>query len=67
MELMDKGMRCLVEKMGTVDAEKFIAAILKEQFDYTQWQRVRFDQENLEKFNTSAAAWAKQYENEMNF
>lgn len=62
IELMDRGMRCLVEKLGTVDAEKFIAIIMRERFDYTQWQRDRFDDENLDEFHAKAIAWAKKEE-----
>lgn len=61
-ELMDKGMRYLVEKLGTVDAEKFIAAVLRERFDYTAWQRTRFDDEGLEGLNAAAMAWAAEHE-----
>lgn len=61
-ELMDRGMRYLVEKLGAVDAEHFIAAILRERFDYTQWQRARFDDEDLESLNAAATAWATEYE-----
>lgn len=61
-ELMDRGMRYLVEKLGTVDAEKFIAAVLRERFDYTEWQRTRFDDEGLDRLNAAAMAWAAEHE-----
>ncbi len=60
-ELMDRGMRYLVEKLGTVEAEKFIAAVLRERFDYTEWQRNRFTDEGLESLNASAVAWAAEH------
>lgn len=37
VEIMNKGMRCLTEKMGIVDAERFISIIIREKFDYTKW------------------------------
>ena len=61
-ELLDRGMRYLVEKLGTVDAEKFIAAVLRERFDYTEWQHTRFDDEGLEQLNAAAMAWAAEHE-----
>lgn len=61
-ELMDRGMRCLVEKLGVVNAERFIAAVLRERFDYTEWQRARFDDERLESLNAAAMAWAAKHE-----
>lgn len=42
-EVLNRGMTYLREKMGTVDAEYFIYLVIKEQFDYTEWQREYFD------------------------
>jgi hypothetical protein len=33
------GMKALIEKLGLVEAEKFISLIRKEPFDYTEWQK----------------------------
>jgi len=33
-----EGMNALLEKLGKVDAERFVARIIKEPFDYTKWQ-----------------------------
>lgn len=35
-------MNILIEKLGKVDAERFITLIIKEPFDYTQWQASHF-------------------------
>ena len=43
IEIMDAGFACLVEKLGIVDAERFIALIKRDSFDYTAWQREYFD------------------------
>ena len=37
--LMKTGMEVLIEKLGNIDAEKFIALILREPFDYTEWRK----------------------------
>jgi len=34
-----EGMHILLEKLGKVDAERFISLIIKEPFDYTKWQQ----------------------------
>ena len=39
MALRDEGMRILVNKLGHVEAERFISLIIREPFDYTEWQR----------------------------
>ena len=33
-ELMDKGITCLIEKMGVIEAERFISIIIREKSDY---------------------------------
>jgi hypothetical protein len=37
--LLEKGMRCLSNELGILDAERFIALLLREPFDYTEWRR----------------------------
>ena len=39
VEIMDAGFACLVEKLGVVDAERFVAMIKRDSFDYTIWRR----------------------------
>ncbi len=60
IEIMDMGMECLVEKFGVVAAEQFIAAVKRENFDYTAWQRRYFDKQPQGSFLGSAAEYAKQ-------
>ena len=43
-EIVDMGLECLVEKLGIINAEHFIATIKRERFDYTAWQREYFAQ-----------------------
>jgi len=37
--LKTKAMDVLVKTLGVVEAERFIALILREPFDYTEWRR----------------------------
>jgi len=37
--LLDRGIRCLNNELGIVDAERFVALILRESFDYTEWRK----------------------------
>lgn len=41
--LRQEGMDALIEKLGKVDAERFISLIIKEPFDYTKWQEDLFE------------------------
>ena len=40
------GMTALREKLGKVDAERFIMLLLREPFDYTEW-RTSLNEENI--------------------
>jgi hypothetical protein len=59
-EIIDKGMSCLLERLGVIETEQFISVILRERFDYTNWQRGHFDFMNSEEFNQAALRYAKQ-------
>lgn len=55
IEIMNRGILGLLEKLGVVETERFIAVINREQFDYTKWQRERFDNMSSDEFNNAAA------------
>lgn len=59
VELMDAGFACLVEKLGVVDAERFVAMIKRDSFDYTLWRREYFDNMDLDQVSEEASAYAK--------
>jgi len=44
VEILDKGMKCLMEHLGIVDAEYFISAVKRENFDYTEWRKTAFNE-----------------------
>ncbi len=39
IEVLNRGMQCLVEHMGIINAEQFISTVIREKIDYTKWQR----------------------------
>lgn len=55
VEIMNRGMKCLTEQMGIVEAEQFISTIIREKFDYTKWQREYFDAMTPEEISSEAA------------
>ena len=59
-EIMNRGMACLLEKLGAVETEQFIAAIIREKFDYTKWQQQRFDNISSDEFQKAAVTYAKE-------
>ena len=38
MELKLEGMNVLLERLGLVEAERFISLLQREKFDYTKWR-----------------------------
>ena len=48
------GINALIEKLGPVDAERFISSILKEDFDYTIWQKNLFEKKSLKSLSKEA-------------
>lgn len=60
IEIMNKGISCLLEKLGVIETERFIAVINREKFDYTEWQRKRFDNMSSDEFVEAAVAYSKE-------
>jgi len=53
--LMKTGMMILIEKLGYVEAERFVSLLLREPFDYTQWRADNlFVNMSVEEINTEA-------------
>jgi hypothetical protein len=38
-EIKSKGLQILTKHLGNIEAEKFIALIQREPFDYTKWRQ----------------------------
>ena len=50
-----EGMKILLEKLGTIEAERFIMLIQRESFDYTKWQEDLFEDMSIEEISERAA------------
>jgi hypothetical protein len=53
-EIKATGFRALVAALGDVQAEKFIALIQREPFDYTRWQRTLWPDKSIEEISQAA-------------
>lgn len=53
-EIKIKGLNALTRDLGCVDAEKFISLLLKEPFDYTNWQKHLFEGFDISEISTKA-------------
>jgi hypothetical protein len=53
-EVKIKGLDILVQGLGAVDAERFISLLLREPFDYTQWQKDLWADRSVEQISKKA-------------
>jgi hypothetical protein len=54
MALRNKGMKVLINSLGKVEAERFISLIIREPFDYTEWQRDLFNDMSVKELSNLA-------------
>ena len=52
--LKNECIRILTRNVGKVETERFIALILREPFDYTEWQKDLFDDISVEELSEQA-------------
>lgn len=60
IEVLNRGIKCLLEKLGVIETEQFISVVNREKFDYTEWQKQRFDNMSSDEFNDAAIAYSKE-------
>jgi hypothetical protein len=60
------GMEALIEKLGSIDAERFITSIIRDPFDYTEWQKDLFDDLSVEELSAGAQAHYDSSSNQAN-
>ena len=51
--------KCLIANFGVVQTERFISLVIKEPFDYTEWQRSLFSEMSVEDIFNAATSWEK--------
>lgn len=61
VEVMERGMQCLIEGLGYIEAEQFISLVNRERFDYTEWRKRYFDSMSAEEFNNAAVLYAQEH------
>ena len=58
-EIMDVGMTCLIERLGIVDAERFVSILIREKSDYTRWRQRYFGNITSDEFHAAALSYGK--------
>lgn len=59
-EIKLQGLNALVNSLGEVQAERFISLILREPFDYTEWQKKLWVDKSIEEISGMAMEYQKQ-------
>ncbi len=58
-ELKMEGMAVLLERLGIVEAERFISLLQREKFDYTQWQSGLWEGKPVRELSAAAMEFRK--------
>ena len=59
ISLRHEAMEILTKKLGLVDAERFIALIKKDRFDYTEWRRDLYKNMTIDEIYQEAKEFQK--------
>lgn len=60
-ELLQRGMRCLIDNLGIVEAQRFIVLVKTDKSDYTEWQREHYDKMTAGELHAALIEFAKQH------
>lgn len=55
-EIKTKGLQILTQHLGNIEAERFIALIQREPFDYTRWRQDMEEELDIEEISRRAMA-----------
>ncbi|KAA6183717.1 hypothetical protein F2Q65_14855 [Thiohalocapsa marina] len=62
-EIRQQGMQALIQALGLVDAERFLAAFGQGRFDYTEWRRASLQwNDSLDALADAANAYSDRIE-----
>ncbi len=62
-EIQSRGMKLLSELMGLVEAERFVALVQRDSFDYTQWRENNLPSGTVAEVSAAAMAeWNRNQE-----
>jgi hypothetical protein len=58
-EIRKKGIESLIHQLGEVEAERFITLVIREPFDYTEWQRELWSNLSVRQLSKMAMEYVK--------
>ena len=60
-ELLQRGMRCLIDNLGIIEAQRFIVLVKSDKSDYTEWQREHYDKMTAGELHAALIEFSKQH------
>lgn len=60
--IKSEGMDALFDKLGIIDAERFIMLMSKESFDYTKWQKNMYENLSVEEIGKKSYNFCREQE-----
>ena len=57
--LRSEGMNILIDNLGAVDAERFIALMSREPFDYTKWRQDNLEDDDVRSLSRKAMRYRR--------
>ncbi len=64
-EIRMKGMQALIGALGLVEAERFLAAVSRDKFDYTEWRKTGLPTMSIEDISAAANKLAEELDKEV--
>ena len=58
-EIRQEGMRALMQALGAVEAERFIASVSRDRFDYTEWRKTHLPEMDMDTLSKTAARYSE--------
>lgn len=65
-EILERGMECLMDNLGIIEAERFVSLVWKERDKYLEWQK-EYDNMSDEEFRASLEEFIRQHPDDKNF
>ena len=64
-EIRMQGMQALIGALGLVEAERFLAAVSRDKFDYTEWRKTGLPAMTIEEISAAGNKLAEKLSNEI--
>jgi hypothetical protein len=57
-EIRQAGMQALIQALGTIETERFFAALSRDRFDYTEWRKTGLPELDIDTLSDLASRYS---------